>query len=89
MNLFPEERNEYHKNRSCEDHIFTLDSSVQNCLAEKKSTFCSFIDLEKAFDWTHNDLLSYKLLGYNIDGKMDIAVQNLFGNTVIYLVMGR
>ena len=81
LNLFPEEQNGFRKNRSCEDHIFSLSSIVKNRLAQNKSTYCTFVDLEKAFDWVNRDLLFFKLLCHNIDGKMYRAVQSLLGKT--------
>ena len=63
------------------DHIFSLSSIIKNRLAEQKPTYCAFIDLEKAFDWVHRDLLLLKLLRHNIDGKMYKSVKNLLGKT--------
>ena len=47
-----------------------------------ESTFCSFIDLEKAFDWLNRDLLLWKLLANDIDGKMYFAIRSLLNNTL-------
>ena len=44
-------------------------------LKKENSTFCSFVDLEKAFDWINRDILMYKLLNYNIDGNMYFAIK--------------
>jgi hypothetical protein len=81
LELFPDEQNGFRQNRSCEDHIFAVTSIVRNRLANKKPTFCAFIDLEKAFDWVNRDLLLYKLLSYNVDGKIYKSIQSLFKET--------
>ena len=45
-----DEQNGFRKDRSCQDHIFVLDSIIRNRFNEDLSTFCAFIDLQKAFD---------------------------------------
>ena len=81
LGLFPDEQNGFRQGRSCEDHIFTLSSIIKSRLSMKQSTFCAFIDLEKAFDWVNRDMLMYKMLQNNIDGKMYWAVNSLLSNT--------
>ena len=79
--MFVDEQNGFRSCRSCEDHIFTLTTIIQNQLAQSKSVFASFIDLEKAFDWVDRDLLMYCLLTYGITGKIYRAIQSLYNNT--------
>ena len=43
-------------------------------------TFCAFIDLKKTFDCVDKNLLSYKLLMYNIDRNVFKAMNGLYGN---------
>ena len=81
LGLFPDEQNGFRSNRSCEDHIFTLTSVLKNRIANKKSTFCAFIDLEKAFDWLNRDLLLYKLIEHNIDGNMYRTIKSMLSRT--------
>ncbi len=50
--------------------MFTLTSIIRNRLAENKSIFACFSDMQKAFDWVDRDVLFYKLLKYNIDGQI-------------------
>ena len=69
MGIYPEQQNGFRKNRSSQDHIYSLTPIIRNRLTEKKGTYCAFIDMEKAFDWVNRKLLLYKLLNYNIDGK--------------------
>ena len=76
-----DEQNGFRKNRSCLDHIFTLNSIIKNRQEKKLSTYCAFIDMEKAFDFLDRDLLFYRLLKYNIDGKMYKSIKSLYGKT--------
>lgn len=78
LDLIVDEQNGFRKNRSCEDHIYSLISILENKISNKESVFASFIDLEKAFDWIHRDLLLYRLLQYNIDGKIYKSIKSLY-----------
>ena len=51
-------------------------------MAEGKSTFAAFVDMQKAFDWVDRDLLFYKLLCNNVNGKIYRAIQSLYTNTI-------
>ena len=68
LNLFSDIQNGFRQKRSCEDHAFVLSSVLRNRMLEQKSTYISFIDFEKAFDWIDRDMLMYKLISYNVDG---------------------
>merc|ERR1711994_154074 len=46
--IIKEEQGGFRKNRGCPDQIFTLSSLLDK--RKKKITFCSYIDLKKAFD---------------------------------------
>ncbi len=82
LNLFADEQNGFRKGRLCEDHIFSLVSIIKNRRNHNMSTFCAYIDLEKAFDWIHRDMLLYKLLlYYDIDGRMYNAIKALLSGT--------
>ncbi len=67
--IFVDKQNGFRKNRACIDHVYTLTSIIRNRLAENKSMFTCFIDMQKAFDWVDRDFLFYELLKYNIDGQ--------------------
>ena len=81
LDIFVEEQNGFRKGRSCEDHIFTLSSIIKSRLQSRESLFCAFIDMEKAFDWISRPLLFYRLLQYNIDGRMYKALKSLYTHT--------
>lgn len=59
--ILEDEQNGFRKNRSCEDHIFSLTSIIRNRKAEKLDTFTCFVDMAKAFDRVNRDILYIKL----------------------------
>ena len=81
IGIIAEEQNGFRKGRSCEDHIYTLSSIIKNRQNLSKSTFACFIDMQKAFDWVDRNLLFYRLLLYNITGKMYKAIVAMYQNT--------
>ena len=78
--LLVEEQNGFRRNRSCQDHIFTLTSIIRNRKNKGLSTFAAFIDFRKAFDSIDRELLFYKLISCGIEGKMYKAIQSLYKN---------
>ena len=78
---FVDEQNGFRKGRSCQDHIFCLTSVIRNRFNQKLPTFSAFIDFQKAFDWIDRNLLFYKLLMNNVDGKMYKAIKTLYSGT--------
>ena len=81
IDIFVEEQNGFRRKRSCEDHIYVLTSIINSQFESKKPVFAAFVDMEKAFDWVNRDLLLYRLLQYNIDGKMYKAIKNMYAHT--------
>lgn len=79
--ILADEQNGFRKAQSCTDHIFNLTSIIRNRLNNKQSTFCTFIDLKKAFDWVDRALLMYRFIKYKIDGKVYNAIKSLYSNT--------
>ena len=77
LGVIVEEQNGFRSTRSCLDHIYSLSSIIRNRLVLKKSTFCCFVDISKAFDSVERDCLLY-LLQYNgIRGKMYHAIKSI------------
>lgn len=72
--ILADEQNGFRKDRSCEDHLFTLNSLIQNYA----NVYVSFIDLQKCFDFIDRDMMLYKLLLNNIDGKLYKSVKNIY-----------
>ena len=81
LGLILDEQNGFRKNRSCEEHLFTLTSILRNRISKKLSTYVAFIDLEKAFDRIDRTLLLYRLLCYNIDCKIYHLIKRMYTNT--------
>ena len=57
-NILVDEQNGFRKNRSCNDHIFSLSSIIRNRVNNGKPTFAAFLDIEK----TSNKVDRYLLL---------------------------
>ena len=45
------------------------------------STYCAFIDIEKAYDFVDRKLLNYCLLSYNVTWKMYRSIKALYRHT--------
>lgn len=67
--ILSDEQNGFRPGRSCQDHIFTLMSIIENRFQQKKDTFACFIDFRKAFDSVNRSLLWNKICNrYGISG---------------------
>ena len=76
-----DEQNGFRKGRSCEDHLFVMTSIIRNRCNVKLDTFAAFIDLRKAFDLVHRDLMLYKMQQNGIDGKFYFITKSLYCDT--------
>ena len=81
MNILADEQNGFRCNHSCEDHVFSLTTILQNRLHHGKDIFVVFIDFTKAFDSVDRNMLFFKLLDYNINGNTYFAIKKLFCET--------
>ena len=81
LDILVDEQNGFRKKRSCEEHLFTLTNIIRNRLHNDRSVFIAFVDFEKAFDWVDRTLLLYRLINYNIDGKMYKLIKRMYTNT--------
>ena len=79
--LLVDEQNGFRSDRSCQDHAFTACIIIKDRLAQKKSTFSTFNDLQKAFDYVDRDALLYKLLINKVDGKFYNSVRAMYTGT--------
>ncbi len=78
-----DEQNGFRSERCCQDHIFSLLSSIENRMGRKKDTFVCFIDFRKAFDCVNRKLLWHKLsVRYNINGTFLYALRTLYDNVL-------
>ena len=71
--MLADEQNGFRRDRSCTDHVFTLNGIIPN----RKESFVTFTDLQKAFDTGDRDLLKISLLCNGIEGDLYNAL-NLF-----------
>jgi hypothetical protein len=62
--------------------IYIHSTIIRNRLQQKKDTYACFIDLQKAFNWVDRDLLFYKLLENNIDGKIYKSIKALYNHPI-------
>ena len=81
-NLLADEPNGFMGERSCEDHVFSLATLIQNRFHSGKDTYVAFVDFSKAFDSVNRTLLFHKLLNYNINGNIYMAIKKLHSNTL-------
>ena len=65
--------------------IFIVTSIVRNRLNEGNDTFIALIDMEKAFDRIKRSLLLFRLLEFNIDGKIYKAIKALYTNNSAFV----
>ena len=77
-----DEQNGFRKDRSCVDHIFSLDAIVRSQVYANGSVFTAFIDFKKAFDSIDRDFLLYKTIESGIDGKVYWAIKSLYNMNV-------
>ena len=73
-----DEQNGFRRERSCQEHIYTLYTIVNNRKLARQSTLSCFIDLRKAYDSISRECLWYKLLSVGINGKMFDAIKSLY-----------
>ena len=78
--IYAEELNGFRKMRSCLDHLHSLTTVTRNRKAQKLSTFCVFIDNDKAFDSVHYPYLWYKLSAAGVHGHMFSMIQTIYSN---------
>lgn len=63
--------------RSCEDHVFVLNSIIKNSI----NVLTTFIDLKKCFDCIDKNMLLYKLLLHKVDGKVYNSIRNIYASS--------
>ena len=79
-NIFVDEQNGFRRMRSCLDHIFVLCTLIRNRKQQGLSTYCCFIDFEKAFDSVYYPYLWHKMLAYGIHGHILNIIRTLYTN---------
>ena len=82
-NLTEDEQNGFWKDRSCEDHIYSLTSIIRNRKNMGLDTFTCFVDMAKAFDRVdrvNRDILFVKLANIGISGDILESIKALYAD---------
>ena len=82
-----EEQNGFRPKSSCEEHIFTISSSIRTRNSLQESTFVTFIDFEKAFDKVGRRLMLLKLKYIGKDSKMFNIIKSLCDNNTCAVML--
>ena len=80
-NILSDEQNGFRESRSCEDHLYVMDTVINTNLKNNKSIFACFVDFSKAFDLINRDQLMLQILNKNIDGKFYWSLKSLYSST--------
>ena len=73
-----DEQNGFRKKRSTIDQVSSLTNIIETRKKLKQSTFCAFIDFQKAYDFINRDKLWERLTNIGISDKMLNAVKSLY-----------
>ena len=79
----------FKKDHRTEDNLFIINTIYQkyvNGLNQK--VYIAFIDFSKFFDKINRDMLLYKLLKYNITGRMYNLIKSMYANTGYKIQVG-
>ena len=76
--LVADEQNGFRKDRSCLDHVYSLNIITRCRKKQGLSRFVAFIDMEKAFDRVDRMLLFYNMLRCGIGGKIYQCLRNMY-----------
>ncbi len=79
-NKICEEQNGFRPGRSCEDHIYLLNSILHMSMSESKQVFGCFVDFRKAFDRIDRNCMWFKLLSMGVRGRIYDAIKSLYEN---------
>ena len=79
-NVIEDEQNGFRKDRSCEDHIYSLTSIIRNRKNEGRDTYTCFVDMAKAFDRVNRDILFIKLANIGVSGNMLESIKTIYAD---------
>ena len=80
-NILSDEQNGFRESRSCEDHIYVMDTLINTKLNQNQQVFACFVDFSKAFDLINRDQLLLQVLNNNVDGKFYWSLKSLYAQT--------
>lgn len=75
----------FRKNRSVNDHVFTIKQSVEKVLATNSELYQLYIDLEKAFDKVPWTVIEISLRQWNLPNILIRAVMSLYRENKVYI----
>jgi hypothetical protein len=73
-----ESQSGFRKGYSTADNIFVLQSLVTKSFMERKTLYCAFIDLKRAFNSVYRQGLWYKLISEGYCGRLISIVRNMY-----------
>ena len=77
-NIIGEEQAGFRRDRSTNDHIFTMLAVIQKQLLRHRKLYVAFIDFKKAFDSVRRDKLWRVLLANGVNGKFLNALKSMY-----------
>ena len=78
----PIEQLGFSKGAQKNDHIFTLKTIIDKYTKSKKMRlYTCFVNLKKAFDTVHRDLLLHKIVNLGISGHFFDVLSNMYQNS--------
>lgn len=88
-NKLKESQAGFRKSRGTRDHIFVLNSLINNRLKVKRGKlYVAFIDFQKAFDTVVRDLMLAKIWDIGIRGRMHTMIREIYRNTKAEVQIG-
>ena len=85
FNLISTKQFGFRSNHSCNHAIISLTEHVKKLLDEGQIVCGVFVDLEKAFDTVHHDILCDKLNAYGLRGKVNELFKSYLSNRKQYV----
>ena len=73
------------KGSSTTNHLFALHSLIEYSKCIKKTLYCAFIDLSKAYDLINRSYMFSKLASSGVHGKFMNVVKSMYSNTKAYI----
>ena len=68
----------FRKERATTDCMFILHGLIEHLFSKSKPLYCSFIDLQRAFDTTNRRALWYKMHVNNVSGRVINVIKNMY-----------
>ena len=87
LGIIAEKQSGFRSKRSCQYHIYSLTSAIKYRKSLNLDTFTALIDMTKVFDSVNRNLLFYKLLRYNTEGKIYVAIKALYMKTSACIIL--